>query len=294
VSLLGDDSLWVFLSGSDESRFLDDISFGIECLFYRGFPLDNVALFIDQPIGANFRQVYTFRPGLNIYRTADLHEELFKRTNYTKLVIIVTGHGSSLGIDASPVIKPYHLLHVLKSLGHLQQVLVVLGQCFAGTFNFVEARSFDPVTKAVLNPEICILGAADLTTSVSVPLSYASIFPFNRFSCTLKWTANLYLAHFMEGVATPKDIDGDGRCTVLDMYKSAGIETNQLLSQVRATAMQELVELLQQPMVVASSSTELVKLFQQAREDAIARIDAILVNQNFWILNANYARTLEF
>jgi hypothetical protein len=182
------------MSGSDEDRFLDDISFGVECLLYRNVPVDNILIFVDQPSGSNFLSAYNFPKGIEARPTAKLYD-IVTAKKVGNLIIVVTGHGEHLGISALPLIKPSDLLVTIKNMSDIRSSLIVLGQCFAGIFNYLEARSRDPETGVVQVPEVCLVGATELTFSVSsyIDLSTAPD-SFNSFTaCNKQWQANLFL-----------------------------------------------------------------------------------------------------
>jgi hypothetical protein len=293
LTLLGNDTVWAFVSGSDEDRFLDDISFGIQCLLHRNFSLSNILLFIDQPRGPMFVSAYGFPSELTPYTTSQLTQVLSSKCP-KKLVILVTGHGNYTGISALPDIQPYSLLSLVKSLSGLENALLVLGQCFAGTFNFLEARSLDPKTGKIVPPEVCIIGATDLNVSVSLQITIPDHPVLSQFNCNKQWSANLFLFFFMLHVAIPSDVDGDGKHTIIDIYKAAGILTNQQLLNVKQSAFMNIFQ-----EILTSTVTQLIQtpiaqeLSQKARSDLIAAFDTILINQNPWILHANLARQLE-
>jgi hypothetical protein len=292
LKLLESDTTWIFLSGSDEDRFLSDILFGIQCLLHRNLPEQNIFLFIDQPSGSNFISTYNFPVGINIYHTNQLSVELNSR-NTEKLVIVVTGHGGLRGISASPDIQPCKLLELIKALPNLETALVVLGQCYAGTFNFLEVRSVDLGGK-VLAPEICFIGATDLASSLSVYVDVSSIPVFNQFLCPLQWTANFFLLYFMQQVADPIDYDGDGTFTVLDAYKAAGIGTNAQLLKLRQDVLRDFYQTLLTSTVSQLTQHPVAQqLAEKARQDLMGVSEIILTNQSPWILHANLARKLE-
>jgi hypothetical protein len=291
LELVDADTTWVFLSGSDEDRFLDDISFGVECLKYRGFPESNILIFVDQPSGLNIFSKYSFPGNLDFYPTAKV-DEILSDKKPQKLVIIVTGHGNQNGIHALPGIQAHSLLTLIKNLPNLKYCLLVLGQCYAGTFNFLEARSLNSSGDVIL-PEVCIIGATDLHVSLSLSISISSIPNLDQFNCTKSWLANSFLFSFMWYVAIPTDTDGDGRFSVLDAYKSAGIITNQLMLQVKQNAFMEIYNTLLTSTVGEITNSLSQQLAQKAKDDLIQAFEIILTNQNSWILHANLARKLE-
>lgn len=292
MKLLETDTVWAFLSGSDEDRFLSDISFGVACLQHRQLPEGNILLFVDQPSGANFLPAYGFPDAVEIHPTQKLPTVLTAKAP-RKLVLVVTGHGKVNGISASPDIQPYKLLEIIKSIQGLETSLVVLGQCFAGTFNFLEAKRID-ASGSILPPEVCLIGAADLTSSLSIAVDLSSVEVVNQFACQLQWNANFFIMHFMSQVANPVDYDGDTRFSVLDAYKAAGIATNQQLLELRRSVLKRFFEeLLRATIVKLTQNTLAQRLAEKAREDWLAASDANLTHQTPWILHANLARRLE-
>ncbi|ELR98514.1 hypothetical protein [Gloeocapsa sp. PCC 73106] len=297
MQLLDDNkTIWAFISGSDEDRFVNDISFGVSCLRHRRFPSINILLFIDQLKDLESNLTDKFPSDVNIYRTSSIESKLSEK-NPKNLVIIVTGHGSDKGIDTNPPMLPYQFLSILKKNPELEYALVVLGQCFAGTFNFLEAKSKDPQTGTVISPELCIIGAANLTYSISVTIDIEGLPQFEEFSCVKNWCANLFLFFFLLHIAYPKDLDGDGKITVLDTYKAAAIFTTEELIENRQKAFKNIIERLlptrQDISQIEDSFKVSEKLAEQAREDLIKAYETLLINQDCWILNANLARELK-
>jgi hypothetical protein len=294
LNLLEPDTIWLFLSGSDEERFLDDVSFGVECLVHRGVLASNVLLFVDQPTPLSIISSHQYLGGMEVFRTSEIVGKISQKSP-AKLVVIVTGHGSEVGIDALPPISPFSLIECLKNIKGLTYGLVVLGQCYAGVFNFLEVKKIDPVSRKVVAPEICVVGATDLATSISAFVDVSSNSTLQAFRCAHQWSANLFLLYFMWCVAEPFDIDGDSRNTIIDAYKLAGIRTNgELLGHKKeaflafsdAIATSTVSKLTQDPSTISL-------LVSKAKQDLAMACETILVNQNPWVLNANLARDLE-
>ncbi len=293
MKLIDSETTWFFVSGSDEERFLDDIAFGIQCLLYRGVSLENIFLFVDNPGNINLSDFYPFPEEVTV-ETTDKIRSRITAIDCSNLAIVVTGHGCEYGIAASSNISPYKLLEIIKSNTNLKYALVVLGQCFAGTFNFLEARSKDRATGEVISPEICIVGATDLTFSISVTVSIADQEIVKEFDCPKEWLANLFLFFFMYHIALPIDIDGDDKLTVIDTYKIAGILTNSRLRDMKQKAFISLQETLLTSTLSQLTEGEIAKrLAEKAKQDLANTLNIILTNQNFWILNANLSRKLE-
>lgn len=292
MQLISEDTVWVFLSGSDEERFLDDISFGIECLLYRKIDPSKVLIFVDQVSKISLLDAYSFPQNISFYPTSKL-KEILDRTNSVQLALIVTGHGNFHGIVASSVITPNALLTIIKNISSLKYALIVLGQCYAGVYNFLEAKTFDKHTREELSPEICIIGATNLNVSLSTAVDLSQQHPFNSFSCNLKWLANIYLLFFMYHIATPVDVDGDGTINILDLYKIAGIHANSSLHQVKVDTFVSSYTYLTSTIKQLISQPTAQSLAQKAKQDFSEFFNIILTNQNAWILNANFARKLK-
>ncbi len=292
MNLLDEKTLWVFISGSDEDRFLDDILFGIACLQHRNIPLGNIIIFVDQPSGMGFVSAHGFPTNINIYPTGEMLSVLSDGKK-EKIVIIVTGHGNQNGICADNDIKPYGLISLVKEIKNLKCGLIVLGQCFAGTFNFLEVKTQDSRSKKNISPEISIIGATDLHVSISSRVDISAISNLAGFQCNQTWLANLFLFFFMYYVAYPDDTDGDGFTTVIDTYKAAGIGANQLLINTKQhtfLAMHDL--LLQHGGSQPGDGSIIQRLTQKAHNDYLEKSAIVLSAQTPWILHANFARKL--
>jgi hypothetical protein len=292
MDLLDDRTTWTFLSGSDEDRFLDDISFGISCLIHRSISLQNILIFVDQPSGSGFVAAHGFPIDIAIHPTSEFANILQSKLP-EKLVVVVTGHGTETGIHAENNIRPYDLINTIKSLQSLNCGLLVLGQCFAGTFNFMDARGKGGKQKNKKVPDICIVGATDLHVSISSTIDISSVSCLSNFNCTKFWLANLFLFYFMFYVAFPEDTDGDGLVTVVDTYKIAGIGANRQLITAKSSAFLEMYNILAESNINSSSNIPLAQqLEQKARDDYFSTSAIVLTSQNPWILHANLARQL--
>lgn len=90
MNLLDNQTLWAFVSGSDEDKYIGDIVFGLACLSHRQITSENIVIFIDKP--RKSRYVDELFSGTEVYHT---HEMLsvFREKSVKKVVVIVTGHG---------------------------------------------------------------------------------------------------------------------------------------------------------------------------------------------------------
>jgi hypothetical protein len=296
MNLLSDEVHWIFLSGSDEKRFLQDIHFGLKCLLYCGVNIGNIQVCIDQK--PKVISTYEFPPNIQVSKIDDL-QELVKQNTTNCLVVVVTGHGEYTGITTTTgVIRPSDLLSIIRESEHLKKSLIILGQCFAGIFNYLEARSLNPETQEISFPEICIVGATDLDISVSLPLNMPEfLLPDSSFHISQSWDANVFLYCFFMYITQRLDIDGDGKFSVTDAYKYAGIGTNGYLNQLKKLSFLQASLKIAEDTIVSFDKSKPNEnksiLSEQSSQDLDILVASVLINQNPWILNANFSRTLE-
>jgi hypothetical protein len=315
LDLIDNSTFWMFISGSDENSHVDDIIFGLSCLIEkRGVSIDSIAVFIDKSINWNLIDQSRFPNEITIHPTHDIENVLNSR-KVEKLVVIVTGHGSEKGMQVlsssgeNSEIKPYQLLNLIKNINDLQFGLIILGQCYAGTFNFLDLSN--PYT-GQSTPKISIIGATDLQVSISATFSPADLDANSQLlNNSSPWIANVFLTCFMHYVANPVDIDGDGLITVLDIYKAALIKSNKILIKAKSDAfldmqksfafsnatldVQRYSAVHHEPTYDSDenkSTTE--KILDKAEMDYNENSALLLSTQNSWILNVDLAKRLKF
>jgi len=115
---------------------------------------------------------------------------------------------------------PNLFISSIRQIPGIERGLVILGQCFAGTFDTFNATA---------KPELGVIGAAKLQLSFSSPVSFGS--SKNTISnktgkTPSNWAANVFLFHFFDWIRSPSDIDGDGKITFLDGFKYASAKAN--------------------------------------------------------------------
>lgn len=267
-------------------------------MLFRDTPLDNILVFIDQPSGASFISASSIPTSIRVHELNSLEKELNK-LRVKKLSIVVTGHGGHNGISATQDISPCSLLNLIKGFSGVEYAFVLLGQCFAGTFNYLEARKVDASNNKIIPPEICIVGATELDYSISLEIDLKNLNSsmIDSFSCTEVWSANIFLLFFMLCVADPVDTDGDGSNTILDAYKFAGIHTNQVLRSLKTNALREIqVKLMNMINQISKdqASNDLVfqDLMDKAQQELLLSLEVVLTSQKPWILHANLGRKL--
>ncbi len=318
MSLLTHQTRWILWSPSKsdpEERHIYDVAFSLLCLESKGVDPKDIILIIDGG-GSEFikeRIRIASRNDYTIYKTENLFE-IFDNTNsYKNLVLIVTGHGSVDGILAQSFIKPYPLIHRIKTITNLKCGIVILGQCYAGIFNYINAQAVYPRREKLLirlirmaqykffknniHPNILqecpvvIIGATNLHESISISIKEEFL-----DSLPIQWVANTFLAMFFKWIKEPIDVDGDGRFTLMDAYKYAGSKSNDVNKQnkkddffkpfLELQKLSEIVLLPKTPDIVA----EIKSLEEQINKTIYMRF----VHQESWILNSIPAQSIEF
>lgn len=211
---------WVFFLSADgepEPRHIFDLSFGLLCLESNGANFDDIEIYVD---GTNRDNIEKFisagtKNSYPIKSSQDFFDVAAENT-HENLVIFVTGHGSHLGIDASPVVTPHKLLSRIRSTPHLDAAIVFLGQCYAGTFNYIGAGR-----KKDGEADVIFIGATNLHQSLSLRTTEKLV-----DDQEVTWPANVFLLYTFKWFLNPVDIDGDGKTTIMDCYKFAGCMAN--------------------------------------------------------------------
>lgn len=295
MSLIGGNTKWVlFLSAraDAEPRHIVDLAYGVLCLERAGVKMADIAIYIDGvdrvsienyiKIGTASAFVVKESKDFFIDQTTNTHENI---------VMFVTGHGGPDGIDAVKPITPYALLNCLKSSPHLQRAVVYLGQCYAGIFNYIGAGS-KSIGEGKTDADVIFIGATNLHESLSS--STTETFLSGPFS----WPANLFLLFAFKWFSSPVDVDGDGRLTITDSYKYAGVFSNAANKNKKAEGLAKSVDL-QAKWIAArdafnANPTPSTMLAQNAEYTRYAAHLAILyVHQECWILNAIPSQRIE-
>lgn len=296
MSLRTGNTKWVLFlasSGESETRHISDLAFGLHCLESTGIKQADIFIYVDgkdrllisQFIGTGTKSVYTVKV------SDDFFVDLTNNT-HENLVMFVTGHGDIHGIDAPKPISPYSLLSCVKSAPNLVQAVLYLGQCHAGIFNYIGAGR-NAMAPGAQGPNVIVIGATSLHESVSTS-TQEQLGPN-----PLSWVANLFLLHVFKWISTPVDVDGDGKCTVIDSYKYAGVMANRTSKELKMGSFVKSFELHSKWL----TATQLHNVQQTlASEIALKAATYQLVNelnvhythQEGWILNAIPAQTLEY
>lgn len=296
MSLIGGSTKWVlFLSARQdaEPRHVLDLAYGALCLERAGVSISDIAIYVD---GADRVSIENFiKSGTNSSFVLKESKEFFvDQTNnaYENVVMFVTGHGGPDGIDAPQPITPYALLNCLKSSPNLQRAVVYLGQCYAGIFNYIGAGSKLKGDGGGSDPDVIFIGATNLHESLSSSTTETFL------TGPVSWPANLFLLFAFKWFSNPVDVDGDGKVTIMDSYKYAGVYSNAVNKQRKAEGLAQSIDL-QARWIAARDANQAnpsppTKLALEAAYTRYATHLAMLyVHQECWILNAIPSQRIE-
>lgn len=295
MRLIGGNTKWVlFLSAQNEpeTRHIADLAFGLLCLEQAGVSINDIAIYID---GSDRASIENFLKSgtasqFSLRESKDFFVDQAKNT-YENVVMFVTGHGGPTGIDAPTPVTPHALLNCLKSSPGLKHAVVYLGQCYAGIFNYIGAGS-KKKDDGEADPEIIFLGATNLHESLSLHTTE------DFLSGPVSWHANIFLLFSFKWFSSPVDIDGDGKFTIMDSYKYAGVCSNGANKNMKTNALIGSSDL-QAKFVAAkqafdanqNQATELA--LEAAHTNYSMRASLLYVHQECWILNAIPSQRIE-
>lgn len=291
IEINNNNTLYAFISDSDEPRHVFDIVHGVLTLLNNGVPSHSIIIFTDFSQANLYTQ--PFFNTINIYNIAMMNPILHSQTIYSNIILIVTGHGRPDGIGTSALsIPPYDLIDTTRKITNIQCGIVILCQCYAGVFNFIDATQHPPVV---------VIGAANLGPSLSPPINF-TLYDKNTPPQPLVqgWQANAFMFFFFRWLNNKCDIDGDGVNSLIDAYKYAGANSNSAISNIKVNtfirAQQTAIKihnLETKKSNVGISHNEQVEL--DSLQDSLENdINIINVNQEAWLLHANKARDIIF
>jgi len=283
-----DNTLWVFLSCSQDERHIKDIIFGALVLQSLKVQNENILIFTD----FNNAEIH-FRPlGLedNLDDPLNLSSKLSKKRNCRYFVLVVTGHGHHQGIHhrKDSFITPDGILKSLRKT-EAEAGVVLLGQCFSGIFNFLD------VTK---NVHMAIIGATNLDFSFSGSIAVDPPAKDTNGNVILNsWEANLFLLQFFKWLAKKIDIDGDGKFSLMDAYKCAGTLASGQIMDFKTIITKEIYPLRKKIDILKDNKDrtpdEDLELDSKEKELVLA-IKKRFINQEPWVLHANFIRNVFF
>ncbi|VWC18449.1 hypothetical protein BLA13014_05587 [Burkholderia aenigmatica] len=295
MSLIGGNTKWVlFLSAKADAewRHIMDLAFGLFCLEQAGVAISDIFIYVD---GADRVSIENFikngtKSKFVVKESKDFFDDQ-KNNSHENLVMFVTGHGGPDGIDAVQPITPYGLLNCIKTSPKLARAIVYLGQCYAGIFNYIGAGSKTD-QNGVADPEVIFLGATNLHESLSSSTSETFV------SGPVSWEANLFLLFAFKWFSNPVDIDGDGKHTIIDSYKYAGVFSNAINKSIKASGLAHSVDLQARWVIAraahgANPSPQTLVALDAAYTQYAAQLALLYVHQECWILNAIPSQRIE-
>lgn len=261
MSLRSERTKWIMFlpcsSAEADSRHVFDLVYGVFCLERAGISPQDIFIYIDSP-ALNYDSFFSFASTARYVSktTEDFFSDIEENT-YDNIVMFVTGHGSPYGLDGITNISPNKLVTSLKNTPNLKNAIIYLGQCYAGTFNYVNAgKSRDETV------DIIIVGATNLNQSLSNTTAENFLIPGLR----IPWVANVFLLYVFKWMSSPQDIDGDGVHTIMDSYKYAGVYSNEANKQSKTNGFVNVMDLLQDYVKARDALKE--KLQSQAQAEA--------------------------
>lgn len=296
MSLIKSSTKWVlFLSSSvdSEHRHIMDLAFGLQCLESAGIDRKDIHIYIDGRDRILINQLISSGTNNN-YTVMESKDFFHDQTNnkHDNLVIFVTGHGSIRGIDAPHPITPYALLRSIKQTPHLKSAVAYLGQCHAGIFNYIGAGR-KVGQNGVAEPEVILIGATNLHESLSSSTSETLV------SGPTPWVANLFLLSVFKWISSPIDVDGDGKLTVIDSYKYAGVSSNIINKSIKINSFVRSLDLHDKWMAAraahqASPSVQSQLALRALQTQYESELEVRYTHQECWILNSIPAQSIEF
>lgn len=265
---ISEGSKFIFIatsSGHLEGRFLYDVNYGVAILKNQGVADEDITVVTDATKETLVAKCTNMSNVL--FSTSSSFEFVIENADCENLFVISCCHGSISGIDSTTPIKPFSLNQALKNNKYAKNILVFLGQCYAGIFNFLDVRD--------KNKNIVYIGATDIDASLSYMLSGCG------------WVANISVFALFQWLNNPRDIDGDGIFSITDLYKFVSFYTNDVTRGIEKIQTYHLIDAsvrLKMEEARATSSSSLSSLITKDAAEVIRNY--IVPHQNTWMLNA--------
>lgn len=265
---ISEGSKFIFIatsSGHLEDRFLYDVNYGVAILKNQGVADEDIIVVTDATKETLVAKCTNMSNVL--FSTSSSFEFVVENADCENLFVISCCHGSISGIDSTTPIKPFSLNQALKNNKYAKNILVFLGQCYAGIFNFLDVRDN--------NKNIVYIGATDIDASLSYMLN----------GC--EWVANISVFALFQWLKKPIDIDGDGIFSITDLYKYVSFYTNDVTRSIEKIQTYHLIDAsvkLKMEEARATPSSSFSSLITKDAAEAIRNY--IVPHQNTWMLNA--------
>ena len=207
-----------------------DLAFGVFKLESAGISYKNIFIIID---GADYTRIsdiiVQFTGSVHrIYTTDDI--EILRTNSYfcSNLVMFVFGHGHELGLASYKMITPHILLSEIQKSLNFKKVIIYLGPCYSGIFNYLEI----PKTQKII-----LIGSTKFYSSIASRVT-------EQVAGNKKpsWIANFFLLGVFKWFSNPIDIDGDGRYTIMDSYKFLSLYSNNIYAGIKKTDFPYLIQ----------------------------------------------------
>ncbi|MGZ3775301.1 MAG: hypothetical protein ACXVCN_16360 [Bdellovibrio sp.] len=282
---------WLFLTCSFEKRHVEDIVLGVDCLRTVGVPDGDIHIFSDQPEKQVILGLYNIIQ--NVHDLQNFRSVLSSLSGYEFVVLVIGGHGTKEGLEGTNFkIASQELVDCLRTIPEIKAGAVIVGQCYAGLFNYLNVGDIDP--------QFVIMGSTNLNPSLSDKADLDKPIKSITGQHDLQsWAANIFLLNFFIWIKKPVDVDGDRKKSLLDAYKFAGTHSNeqlrvakgQLHYSVEVLKSQQMERLMhapspQMPMLYLKHMVEV----SAAQRSIQQQLDMLYLNQEPWILHSQFAR----
>lgn len=261
---------------TDIERFTTDISVVVQVLEKRGVDRNDMVIVSDWKDADWYNQNIG-----DIVRIApqDAYNHI-QNIDCENLFIISSCHGGLDGIGENGLIRPHNLIEAIKGNAHIQNCVACFGQCHAGVFHY---------SNLVAPPKnIVYIGATGLRSGISTGMRFTS-----PPDIDVAWTANVFIGFLAFWLATPKDVDNDGKYSVMDLYKYVTYETNKITENAEKRNTKQYLETkvkIEYKKQQVNGPLDLqTQLEEQANEELL---DFVYLHQDCWILNAVAASSM--
>ena len=269
-----DDCSRLFFTPHEQDKDVVDSYLAFENFSKYGIPASNFHFFLRDKVSDGLRKVaITSDIDSSNFNKPEDYETVISQINSPHVLLLIAGHGSLDGImnpQNSDILKPLEFLSPLSTNPNVKTIILVVGVCEAGIFNFLNTR--------VENKNICILGATGLHNSLNEPIIDT-------------YVANSFLMHFSNWFtleASSRDIDGDSKSTLMDAFKYAGSKTTSAIGRLRGDWYKEIDKHMKRLMTESLPEPQ-----AKAIEDAIDEVRTLIhTHQEPWCLNANRMRSI--
>lgn len=289
-------TLWVIVQSTvrkDFSRHVSDAVFSVHTLRKLGVPKDNILVFTnDNLIVATASTLDDHNVESHVFPLSQIANVLssFKGSVETS-IMVVGGHGSLRGIHVAGnhFITPTDLLSSLRSVPRIKYGALILCQCYAGIFNYVNARQ---------TPELFVMAGTNLKLSLSLNIQLQN--PLKSKSGTndiARWNANPFQYYFFQWLSRPFDVDGNGHCNIIDAYKFSSSLTNEKTIETKGRLQVVLANEIAEHRKLSNKwiKTKKVKENIKELEDFINNVPQNLYNvESPWLLNPIFGQYLIF